>query len=206
MVTTRGQQEAEASGKARGVTLSSHQADRFKERSEYGDAQAANKHGIKPENESQHRGAEPAEESPKQASPAIYNPTIRCLLATYGSFPLEASALSEPKSPTPATLLAHLLNALLSSARISHGIASKTIGIVIEAGYANLETLEKSTWEERTEVLTEGGYTHYREKTATELGGDGRLGSEGMRRGSERHPPPCEANGGGHRCQSSGQE
>ena len=41
---------------------------------------------------------------------------------------------------------------------------------VIGAGYADLEKLEKSSWEERTEVLTEGGYTHYREKTATELG------------------------------------
>jgi hypothetical protein len=30
--------------------------------------------------------------------------------------------------------------------------------------------LKESTWERRTEVLTEGGYTHYREKMATFLG------------------------------------
>jgi hypothetical protein len=30
--------------------------------------------------------------------------------------------------------------------------------------------LHESTWEQRTEVLTEGGYTHYREKTATAFG------------------------------------
>jgi hypothetical protein len=59
---------------------------------------------------------------------------------------------------------------MLSSARISHGIAAKTVGCVIEAGYHKLDVLAKSSWEERTVVLTDGGYTHYREKTVTALG------------------------------------
>jgi len=95
---------------------------------------------------------------------------IQKLLSTYGTLPLQDTALSDPTSPTPETIFAHLLNATLSSTRISHELAAKTVRTVIEAGYADLDTLEKSSWQERTEVLTEGGYTHYREKTATQLG------------------------------------
>lgn len=98
------------------------------------------------------------------------NDKIQKLLSTYGTLPLQNTALSDPASPTPETILAHLLNATLSSTRISHELAAKTVRTVIEAGYADLDTLEKSSWQERTEVLTEGGYTHYREKTATQLG------------------------------------
>lgn len=41
---------------------------------------------------------------------------------------------------------------------------------MIQADYHDLDSLKQSTWEKRTEVLTQGGYTHYREKTATALG------------------------------------
>lgn len=170
MVTTRRQQKAEASDDSR-ETLSPA-AKRIASREveeKHREAHEANKQGTEPGIEFGHRGVEPCQRAPKQALSAFENSTLRSLLATYGSFPFEASTLSEPRIPTPPTLLAHLLNALLSSTRISHAIASKTLGLLIEAGYTNLETLEKSTWEERTEVLTEGGYTHYREKTATEL-------------------------------------
>lgn len=169
MVTTRSQHNLKASGEPPEIHSLAIKGIAQRKGEEYGEAQEANQHGVKLGNQSENRGAEQAEKSTKQASPAFDNSALGFLLTTYGSFPLEASALPEPKSPTPPTLLAHLLNALLSSARISHAIASKTTGLVIEVGYANLETLEKSTWEERTQVLTEGGYTHYREKTATEL-------------------------------------
>lgn len=102
--------------------------------------------------------------------PAKGNDKIQKLLSTYGTLPLQDTALADPASPTPETVLAHLLNATLSSTRISHQLAAKTVRTTIEAGYATLDTLEKSTWQERTEVLTNGGYTHYREKTATQLG------------------------------------
>ncbi|KAK4542239.1 hypothetical protein LTR36_006892 [Oleoguttula mirabilis] len=92
------------------------------------------------------------------------------LLGAYGAIPLENSGLSEPHKPTAETMFAHLLNAMLTTTRISQQIAAKTVRTVIAAGYADLQTLEKSSWEERTKVLTDGGYTHYREKTATQLG------------------------------------
>lgn len=112
------------------------------------------------------------EDTAKVASNKIKtdNPKIRQLLDSYGALPLQDSNLSEPTQPTAETMLAHLLNAMLTSTRISHQLAAKTIRTVIQAGYADLQKLEKSSWEERTEVLTEGGYTRYREKTATQLG------------------------------------
>lgn len=92
------------------------------------------------------------------------------LLKVHGKIPLSDSGLSEPQKSTAATVLAHILNAMLTSARISHVLAAKSVRRLIEANYHDLETLAKNTWEERTQVLTEGGYTRYREKTATALG------------------------------------
>ena len=98
------------------------------------------------------------------------NPKIDQLISQYGpELPLQ-HLLKDPSSPTPETILAHLLNAFLSSARISHAIAAKTVECVLNAGYHDIATLKKSSWEERTVVLTDGGYTRYREKTATALG------------------------------------
>ncbi|OTA82010.1 hypothetical protein M434DRAFT_379648 [Hypoxylon sp. CO27-5] len=98
------------------------------------------------------------------------NPKIQQLISKYGELPLSQTALSDPDKSTAETVLALVLNAILSSTRISHAIAAKTVALVIEAGYHKLDVLKKSTWQERTEVLTEGGYTHYREKTATMMG------------------------------------
>ncbi|KAI0138189.1 hypothetical protein F4776DRAFT_621018 [Hypoxylon sp. NC0597] len=98
------------------------------------------------------------------------NPKIEQLISKYGELPLSQTDLSDPDKPTPETVLALVLNAILSSTRISHAIAAKTVALVIETGYYKLDVLKKSTWQERTEVLTEGGYTHYREKTATMMG------------------------------------
>ncbi|KAJ9131031.1 hypothetical protein NKR23_g11913 [Pleurostoma richardsiae] len=66
--------------------------------------------------------------------------------------------------------MSHILNALLSSTRISHDIAMRTLGCLIDENYHDLAVLHQSTWEQRTEVLTKGGYVRYREKTATFLG------------------------------------
>lgn len=108
----------------------------------------------------------------KQAtsSPEADNSKIKKLLDGYGSFPLQYTALQQPMKPTAEIMLAHLFNALLTSTRISHQLAEKTVKTVIEAGWVDLSQLEANTWEKRTEVLTEGGFTHYREKTATQLG------------------------------------
>lgn len=92
------------------------------------------------------------------------------LIAKYGNLPLSDVGLPSPNTPTPETILAHLLNALLSSARISHAIAKRTLQGLIKGGYHDLKTLEASTWEERVALLDEAGYVRYDYKTATELG------------------------------------
>ncbi|KAI4148169.1 MAG: hypothetical protein LQ340_005203 [Diploschistes diacapsis] len=97
-------------------------------------------------------------------------PELEKLITEYGSSPVDGLSLASVRSPEPSTLLAHLLHALLTSARISHNIAIRTLHCCIEASYHDLPTLEKSTWEERCKVLTDGGYTRYREKTSTQLG------------------------------------
>ena len=110
------------------------------------------------------------DEATDSATAKSSNPKIDQLISQYATeLPLQ-HLLKEPSSPTPETILAHLLNAFLSSARISHAIAAKTVECVLKAGYHDIATLKKSSWEERTVVLTDGGYTRYREKTATALG------------------------------------
>jgi len=92
------------------------------------------------------------------------------LVKAYGAVPLSDSSLEDPESPVAETLLALLFNAMLTSTRISHQLAYKSVKRLVEEGWADVNKLKESTWERRTEVLTEGGYTHYREKTATMLG------------------------------------
>ncbi|KAL9029154.1 MAG: hypothetical protein Q9196_002568 [Gyalolechia fulgens] len=92
------------------------------------------------------------------------------LLSKYGSLPLASLGLPSPSSSTPENVLALVYNAMLTSARISHELAYKSVKCLIDAGYQDIEALSKSTWQERTELLTRGGYTRYREKTATALG------------------------------------
>jgi len=101
---------------------------------------------------------------------ASSHPKIKSLIERYGSIPLSDTGLEDPMSPKPETILALLLNAMFSSARISHELAAKTIATAIKADYHKIDTLRKSSWDERTQVLTDGGYTRYREKTATALG------------------------------------
>ena len=110
---------------------------------------------------------------PQDAEPkpsAVDMSKLDTLLSSYGVHPLQDTSLDEQHKATPETVLSLLYLAMLSSARISHELAYKSLQCLIEAGYQNIETLKKSTWEERTEVLTRGGYTRYREKTATALG------------------------------------
>ncbi|KAF4538844.1 uncharacterized protein LTHEOB_1198 [Lasiodiplodia theobromae] len=98
---------------------------------------------------------------------------VNNLIDTYGagSLPLhDAGLLPAPTEPSSATVLAHVFNALLSSSRISHDIAARSVRLLVQAGYHDLPTLSASTWQQRADVLTKGGYAHYREKTATELG------------------------------------
>ena len=109
-------------------------------------------------------------EDSKPKSPAVDKSKLDALLSKYGALPLQDTSLPNQNEPTPETVLSLLYLAMLTSARISHELAYKTVQCVIEAGYYDIGRLRKSTWQERTEVLTKGGYTRYREKTATALG------------------------------------
>jgi len=83
-------------------------------------------------------------------------------------FPLE-QPLPDAISPTLKTLFALLLNAILSSTRISHELSAKSVACLIEADYHDIKVLKKASQEKKTVVLTKGGYTRHREKTATML-------------------------------------
>ena len=106
----------------------------------------------------------------KSQSPVVDTSKLNTLLSKYGVQPLQDTKLPNQNEPTPETVLSLLYLAMLTSARISHELAYRSLQCLIEAGYQDIEILKKSTWQERTEVLTKGGYTRYREKTATALG------------------------------------
>ncbi|KAL8732234.1 MAG: hypothetical protein Q9181_004035 [Wetmoreana brouardii] len=97
-------------------------------------------------------------------------PKADAFISKYGILTLSELSLSDPSASNPENVLALVYNAMLTSARISHELAYKSVKCLVEAGYQDIAKLDKSTWEERTEILTEGGYTRYREKTATALG------------------------------------
>ena len=106
--------------------------------------------------------------SPK--SPEVNKSKLDAVLEAHGTLPLQDSGLANVEEPSPDTILALVFNAMLTSARISHELAYKSVKCLLEVGYHDLEKLKGSTWQERTEVLAKGGYTRYREKTATALG------------------------------------
>lgn len=95
-------------------------------------------------------------------------PVLTRVLTEYGGPPLHG-LIDEEKTPASDVVMAHILNALLSSARISHDIALSTFRCLIEENYHHLDVLKETSWEQRTEILTKGGYTHYREKMANFL-------------------------------------
>lgn len=99
-----------------------------------------------------------------------YNAKLSNLISTYGILPLQDLGLNESTVSKPEKVLALVMNAMLSSVPISHLIARRTVKCLLEENYHRIEDLEASTWEERTHILTRGGYTHYRETTATRLG------------------------------------
>ena len=134
----------------------------------------ASKEGVKEEQASTSKKTKTADtatsQDTKPESPVIDTSKLDTLLSTYGVQPLQDTELPNQNEPTPETVLSLLYLAMLTSVRISHELAYRSVQCLIEAGYQDIEVLKKSTWQERTEVLTKGGYTRYREKTATVLG------------------------------------
>ncbi|EED23009.1 conserved hypothetical protein [Talaromyces stipitatus ATCC 10500] len=88
----------------------------------------------------------------------------------YGTLPLEGLGVDKPLEPTPEVLLAMVIDSMLKSTRISHNLAQKASTSVFKAGYHDIKVLSKTSWDDRVQVLAEGGYNRYRETTATKLG------------------------------------
>ncbi|KAE8378758.1 hypothetical protein BDV26DRAFT_291882 [Aspergillus bertholletiae] len=109
---------------------------------------------------------EEAEEDTKK-----HRPKVQTAIEKLGRSPLHGTEIAQkPLTASPETLLAMVIDALLKSRPISHELTQRTITKVIEAGYHDIRKLGKSSWEERTMILKDGGYNRYREQGATNLG------------------------------------
>lgn len=116
-------------------------------------------------------GDEEQEEEQGEEESTIDEPKAHKVIEEFGRNPLDSTPLSErPLKPTSETILAMAMDALVKSRPISHELAQKTVAKLIEVGYHDIRTLGKSSWEERTMVLKDGGYNRYREQGATNLG------------------------------------
>lgn len=102
------------------------------------------------------------------ASAGSSSDNFQKLLSTFGTYSLTDSGLKQLEDPTPETMLAPVHDAMTSSFRISHLLAARTVDRLIKHGCADFDKVEKSTWDERTDILAEGGCTRYRERTATQ--------------------------------------
>lgn len=93
------------------------------------------------------------------------------IVEEFGRVPLEGTSFAkEPLEASPETVLAIAIDAMIKSRPISHELSQKTVNKILEAGYHDIQKLAKSSWEERTMVLKDGGYNRYREQGATNLG------------------------------------
>ncbi|KAK4870420.1 hypothetical protein LT330_004768 [Penicillium expansum] len=90
----------------------------------------------------------------------------------FGRSPLHGTVLADPNSlnASPEIVLAMVLDAVIKARPISHELTQKTLRKLIEADYHEIDVLSKSTWQDRTMVLQEGGYNRFREQCATNLG------------------------------------
>lgn len=98
---------------------------------------------------------------------------VKTVIGNFGTAPLAGTPIAEelPLTDAPETVLAMALDAMVKSRPISHELALQTTNRLVEEGYHDIDTLSNSTWDERTNVLREGGYNRYREQCATNLGG-----------------------------------
>ena len=183
MPTTRSQEKAAASGDssklAPGSSKPAKKTSQTKASTKKEDKPAESpKEDVPPPSKRQKKGdeadeavngkPEPAQDQKPEGSTSTAK--IEKLIQAHGKLPLEDYGLPDPLSTSPGNMLANLFNTMLTSARIAHQLATKSVKLMLDKNYHDLDTLKKSTWDERTVVLTDGGYTHYREKTSTQLG------------------------------------
>lgn len=100
------------------------------------------------------------------------SPKISKIINDFGGSPLQGTLLTESESlnATPETILAMVIDSMIKAKPISHQLAQKTFKELIGAGYHDIEVLGDTSWEDRVEVLKNGGYNRYREQCATNLG------------------------------------
>lgn len=111
-----------------------------------------------------------AQEETTGKVPSTIAHKIHKTIDEYGTQPLEGLGVDKPLEPTPEILLAIVIDSMLKSTRISHLLAQKASIALFKAGYHDINVLSNTTWDERVQVLSEGGYNRYREATATKLG------------------------------------
>lgn len=70
----------------------------------------------------------------------------------------------------PSPLFRLLCFCLLASARISNDIALNAARALAKEGWTTAPGMQKSTWRQRTDVLTRAGYARYDESTSRMLG------------------------------------
>lgn len=110
------------------------------------------------------------QEETTEKVPATIAHKIHKTIEEYGTQPLEGLGVDKPLEPTPEILLAIVIDSMLKSTRISYLLAQKASMSVFKAGYHDINVLSNTTWDERVQVLSEGGYNRYRETTATKFG------------------------------------
>jgi endonuclease III len=97
-----------------------------------------------------------------------HDDVVRELLARHGR-PFWAEAGIRLRRNTPAPLFQLLVLCLMSSARISAGIAMRGTTALFEHGLRTPATMLDSTWERRTRILNRAGYARYDESTSRYL-------------------------------------
>ncbi|KAJ5740185.1 hypothetical protein N7493_000057 [Penicillium malachiteum] len=102
----------------------------------------------------------------------ISSSSIHSVTTEFGQRPLTGTLFDKQDylDAAPDTVLAMVLDVMVKSRPISHDLSRRALAHMIEEGYHHIDILSSTTWEERTKVLSEGGYNRYREQCATNLG------------------------------------
>jgi hypothetical protein len=96
------------------------------------------------------------------------------LLGRYGQTFAEELGIDLQRN-TPSPLFRWLCFALLSSARISHGIALEAARALARKRWSTARAMAAATWRQRTDTLNRAGYARYDESTSRMLGETSKL-------------------------------
>ncbi|KAJ5629513.1 hypothetical protein N7528_003170 [Penicillium herquei] len=113
-----------------------------------------------------------AHDGPGYNEDDIVSSSIHSVTTEFGQRPLTGTLFDKQDhlDAAPDTVLAMVLDVMVKSRPISHDLSRKALAHMIEERYHHIDILSSTTWEERTKVLSEGGYNRYREQCATNLG------------------------------------